>query len=113
MLIQMKEFPNILNVKNKDIFPDIFYNRVLCYFRKDIYEHIISNGENSYFDLEKFGRAYFKDQKDRVDLVKKLSDNIIKELVILGWKCKVSFGGTALFIYSTENQPPSCWEDGF
>ena len=34
------------------------------------------------------------------------------ELVKLGWKCKTSFGGTGLFIYSTEEPPPSCWEEG-
>lgn len=112
MLIQMKEFPNILSVKNKDSFPYIYYNRVLCYFRKEIYEHVISHDENSYYDLENFGRKFFKDHKDRVDLVNKLSASIVDELVNLGWKCKLSFGGTALFIYSTENPPPSCWDDG-
>lgn len=112
MLIEMKEFPNILNVKNKVQFPDIFYNRVLCYFRKEIYEHIISHGENSYFDLEKFGREYCKDQTNRVELVFQMSGTIMNELVNLGWKCKLSFGGTALFIYSTDDPPPSCWDDG-
>jgi len=34
-----------------------------------------------------------------------------EELEELGWKCKKSFGQTALFIYSTENPPPSCWDD--
>lgn len=108
----MKEFSNILNVKNKSSFPAIFYNRVLCYFRQEIYEHIISNDENNYFDLEKCGRKHFKDHKDRVELVDRLSVTIIEELVNLGWKCKLSFGGTALFIYSTENTPSGCWDDG-
>ena len=107
----MKELPAILHVKNKDRLFDIYYNRVLCYLRKAIYEHIISKEENSYFDLEQFARMYF-DNKNRVDLTKKLYDKIILELEELGWKCKLSFGGTALFIYSTENPPPSCWDDG-
>ena len=107
----MKELPAILRVKNKDHLSDIYYNRVLCYLRKAIYEHVISKEENSCFDLEQFGRNYFND-KNRVDLTKQLSVTIVSELEELGWKCKLSFGGTALFIYSTEKPPASCWDDG-
>lgn len=107
----MKELPSILNVKNKNNFSKIYYTRVVSYLRKAIYEHIISKDENSYFDLEQFGRQYFN-EKDRVDLTKKLSVKIRSELEKLGWKCKLSFGQTALFVYSTDNPPPSCWEDG-
>jgi hypothetical protein len=107
----MKELPLILNVKNIQSFPELYYNRVSCYFRKCIYEHVISQDENSYFDLDKFGRKYFKD-KDIEELTSKLSQSIILELEKLGWKCKLSFGGTALFIFSTDNPPPSCWDDG-
>lgn len=108
----MKEFPNILNVKHKKQFISIYIDRVMCYLRKEIYEHVISEDENSYFDLEKFGRVYFKNKKNREELVNKLADDIIPEISKLGWKCKRSFGGTALFIYSSENPPPSCWDDG-
>lgn len=108
----MKEFPTILNVKNKDRFSEIYYNRVMCYARKAIYEHVIHHEENSYFDLEQFGKSYFNGNKNRVSLVGKLFTLLIVELEQLGWKCKLSFGGTALFIYSTPEQPPSCWDDG-
>ncbi len=105
----MREFPDSLNVKEKDKFPNIYNNRVLCYLRKSIYEHVISQDENSYFDLEKFVRTYYKDSKD----IEKLQVNlVIQELEEIGWKCKLSFGGTALFIYSTLNPPSSCWDDG-
>ena len=107
----MKELPSILNVKNKDKFPVLYYNRVLCYLRKDIYEHVIRMDENNYFDLEKFGRNYF-DGNNREDLMEKLSVSIMKELKSNGWNCKISFGGTALFIYSTDKPPHSCWDDG-
>lgn len=107
----MKELPIILHVKNKDRFSEIYYNRVLCYLRKAVHEHVISKEENSCFDMEQFGRLYFND-KNRVELTKKLSVAIQEELEELGWKCKLSFGDTALFIYSTEKPPPSCWDDG-
>jgi len=37
-------------------------------------------------------------------------ESIVADLVDnLGWKCKLSFSDTGLFVYSTENPPPSCW----
>ena len=108
----MKKLPIILDVKNKDMFCDIYYNRVLCYLRKDVYEHVISNDENSFFDIEKFARLYYNNKNYNNDLRQKLTTNIKTELEKLGWKCKLSFGGTALFIYSSDNPPPSCWDDG-
>ena len=54
----MKEFPNILNENNKNKFPVIYYNRVLCYLRKKIYEHMIKEDENNYFDLDSFCSLY-------------------------------------------------------
>jgi hypothetical protein len=108
----MKEFPNTLDVKNKESFHILHYNRVLCYLRKEIYEHIIRNDENSYFDLEKFGSLHFN-KKNRKELTNKLNIDIQEELTNkLGWKCKCSFGGTALFIFSSVNPPSSCWDDG-
>jgi hypothetical protein len=105
----MKEFPSILNISNKDNFKVISYNRNLCYLRTELYEHIIKEDENNYFDLEKF-RNYrkIKDITDIDSMVKILID----ELCILGWNCKISFGGTALFIYSSESPPVTCWDDG-
>lgn len=109
----MKEFPQTLNVSNKDIFPNIYYKRILCYLRKEVYEHVISNTENSYFDLEKFGNVYLSRYPTREGLISTMSVIIKKELENLGWKCKIAFHGTALFIYSTETPPPSCWDDTF
>lgn len=101
----MKEFPNILNVKNKNSFPSIHFNRVLCYLRRNIYEHIIKEDENNYFDLSLFFKQYGTNQNDS----ETMRDIIMKELSSLGWKTKLSFGDTGLFIYSTEEVPKSCW----
>jgi hypothetical protein len=106
----MKEFPSILRVRNIEKFSDIYYSRVLCYLRKVIYEHVISHDENSYFDIQKFCCEYYK--KETSNITSRLAESIIPELELLGWKCKLSFGGTALFIFSTETSPPSCWDDG-
>lgn len=101
----MKEFPYNLNVTIKEHFPEVYYNRVLCYLRRDVYEHIIREDENSYFDLQKFQTKYKISTENR----DKMSEKIMKELDKLGWKCKLSFGDTAMFIYSTEDVPKSCW----
>ena len=111
----MIEFPSILNVKNKDTFKNIYYNRILCYLRKTVYEHVIREDENNYFDIDSFTKNYFKHVKDlkcMTDINNNLSNTIMEELRELGWSCKLSFGGTGLFIYSSDKPPPSCWDDG-
>ena len=105
----MKEFPKCLNVKNKKNFPDIHYNRTLCYFRRDIYEHILREKENNYFDLERFNKKYVND----MSIMRRMVYVIIGELESFGWRCKLSFGDTGLFIYSTEKPPSSCWDGDF
>ena len=34
----MKEFPPILSTRHINKFTEIYYNRVLCYLRRDLYE---------------------------------------------------------------------------
>ena len=104
----MKEFKNSLHVKNKKNFEQEYFNAVMSYLRKDIHEHIIKSDENEYFELDKFVKKYYKINIENI--IKVVSDLIIPELTHLGWNCKKSYGGTALFIYSTEKPPPSCWD---
>ena len=104
----MKIFPSILNITNKNKFPQIYYNRLLSYLRKSIYEHMIKEDENNYIDLDAFSTLHgVKDKK----LIEQMVKTLVNELNNLGWKCKISFGGTGLFIYSSHDPPPSCWED--
>ena len=101
----MKNFPSNLNVSNKDNFKDIQLNRLLCYLRRDIYEHILSHTEEDYFFLDNFNQRV-----NNMEQVKELVRKIIPELEELGWKCKLSYGDTGLFIYSSEQPPKNCWE---
>lgn len=104
----MKNFSDKLNISNKHNFQSLHYERTLCYLRRDIFEHVIKEDENSYFELDKFSRNYLN---NNTKLITKMTETVISELEKLGWKCKTSFGGTGLFIYSTKNPPPSCFED--
>ena len=104
----MKEFPKVLSVSNKQNFPEMFYNRMKCYLRKEIYEHMIShsNQESEYFSLDDFSNKL--NNKDFFD---KMIKEVQEELKIVGWNSKLSFGGTGLFIYSSEEPPSNCWQE--
>jgi hypothetical protein len=101
----MKEFPKSLNVKYKDRFPEIHLNRMKCYLRKSLYEHIISHEEKDYFSLDEFNSKF----NCKMEITQNILSQLIPELQKLGWNCTLSFGNTGLFIYN-ENKPPTCWE---
>jgi hypothetical protein len=102
----MKEFSNILNVRNKENFAKVNYDRLKCYLRRDLYEHIISHEEKDYFSLDEFNKRV-----NNINLTRQLVNEVIPELENIGWKCKTSFGGTGLFIYSSDSPPLNCFED--
>lgn len=104
----MKQFPNKISTSNRENFPNISFNRNMCYLRRDIYEHIIFNKEDEYFDVDVWCRNRLKN--DTV-VMKRMVDIIINELENKGWTCKLTFGASALFIYA--NEPPvNYFEDG-
>ena len=105
---KMKEFPENLHVSNKEKFHKINYKRLLAYFRKELYEHIISKEEKDYFVLDTFKRQKGVNNNDMEKMIK----TVCTELKDLGWNTQTSYGGTGLFIYA--NEPPSnCYPDGF
>jgi hypothetical protein len=57
------------------------------------------------FDLDRFSRQ----NEEKIDVIQKMTETIMEELTQLGWKCKLSYGDTALFIYTSENPPAGCW----
>jgi hypothetical protein len=93
------------------------YNEIILnYLREDIYFFLLSRDytdklenqiiilENTFFDFGNF--------KMKRNIIKNITENIeiiIKELNDVGWKTFLGFGNTAIFIYSTEEKPPSCW----
>ena len=103
----MKTFPKKLECKNRDQFKEIHYERVKAYLRRDLYEHILSHEEKEYFDLEKFG----KERLTNINLLKKMVEEVCKELGELNWKTQLSYGGTGLFIFS-DKPPSNCYPDG-
>ena len=103
----MKSFPEHVNVNNIHNFSKINYERILGIFRQEIYETLLTRkDENDYIDLDVFSR---KNCKNKSCIINKVVDTVILELQELGWKTKLSFADTGLFIYSTDNPPTSCW----
>lgn len=104
------KFSQELSVLNKNNFKQMNYDRVLCILYNDIYEHMISEDENSYFDLDIFCKKHLKNNTETMN---EMITVIINDLSSMGWNCKKSFGDTGLFIYSTSDPPPSCYPDEF
>jgi hypothetical protein len=103
----MKKFPGNINVKNKENFKKIYYNRIKCYLRRTIYEHMLKNEESNYFSIEEFNT---EKKIENPEITIKIISELIPELIAVGWKCTLAFGKTGLYIYSTEKSPYT-WED--
>jgi hypothetical protein len=105
----MKVFGEVLNVTNKSEFPNLHYKRTFCYFRKEIYEMMIKNDENDFFDLDGFCRKHLSNDRE---IMKQMTDAAIIELEEMGWTCKICYGSSGLYIFSGD-PPPSCYPDEF
>jgi hypothetical protein len=106
---KMNEFSPSLTPGNKDNFPGIRFETVLSCLRQEITENVLRGDENDFFDLSTFSRKYGLTDSELTDMRSAVS----AELEALGWSVKTSFGGTGLFVYSSEKPPPSCHADGF
>jgi|AACY02.14.fsa_nt_gi IMP cyclohydrolase len=113
----MINFPSTFNVKHKKSLNKLQVGSALRDLRKAIAQHMMSynyekddnDTENNYFTLDSFWDNWSGiGEPDRVKIV----ETVIEDLQELGWNTKTSFGGTALFIYSTKEPPKSCWPDG-
>ena len=103
----MKEFPSCINVINKNTFDKINRERLYSLLRNHIYIHILNRkNEEDCFVLDEFAVKYMNSDHDKL---LSLIENIMKELNNLKWKTKLSYGNTALFIYSTPDPPKNCW----
>lgn len=87
----MKEFPNKLQPKYKHLFAQFNFNNELEYWRKKVFEYLISGNQNG-FDLT----------HNNKNIDKRIIECLCFELKNLGWKTNLAFGSTVLFIYETE-----------
>jgi hypothetical protein len=92
-------FINLIDTKNSIEFEKLNIKRICEELRNEIYTFLISRkDEEDFFDITK----YIKNkQKDCLEF-------IYDELEKAGWKYKLSYGDTGLFIFK-ENVPRNCW----
>lgn len=111
----MNKFPDHIDIRNKNPiiqpykknFEEYNNERILKLLRNEIYDHIISRkDENDYFDIDIFFRKNNYYYKENFANILKI---VLDEISNLGWKTQLSFGDSAVFIYSTEEKPSSCW----
>jgi len=100
--------PSEINLKNLKNFNEINEKRIKKLLNDDVYIFLLTrDNENDYYDLDRFSALHLNRNMKKMD---ELIHNVITDLTEnLGWKCKLSFNDTGLFIYSSENPPPSCW----
>lgn len=98
----MDSFGQELNVSNKDNFSDMFREKSLKKLRKCVYNFILDrNGENDFFDVDTFNRRYIKN----INITNDIVYIVVNELGDLGWNTYMGFGGTGLYIYSSDGLP--------
>ncbi len=97
----MDQFGREIRVTNKDNFSSIKYEKNLSKLRKHIYNFVLDGNEKDFFDIDSFNRKYIKDINNMNNMI----NTIVQELNELGWKTYIGFGGTGLYIYSSDELP--------
>ena len=103
----MKEFPLYFNATNYDNFKDYFFNRNLCYLRRNIYEHVIKGDINEAFDISEFNEKFVNNIDSTIELVNKICSELNKN----GFKCALAYGNTSLYVYVDGKKPLWCGEE--
>lgn len=89
----MDEFPHDLIPDNgKGLFA-MQYKHALRLLRQDVFECVVSNNPDNFYDLSSFKYHTHANFKAMVAQVR-------AELETLGWTTKLAYGETALFIYN-------------
>ena len=98
-----------LHKDNRANFKAILHDQILQKYRQSIFDHMIRCEESEFFDIDKFRISNTIEATDHDDMMSKIIIIIRDELQQqLGWKTELSYGGTALFIYS-DTRPRNCW----
>lgn len=101
----MKTFPDKLRPENRSKFASYKFNRDLCKLRARVYEYVVS-GDTKGFDLREDSENKSMYSSEHID--DELVNTICEELENdLGWKTKLAYGKTVLFIYDKEDELPS------
>lgn len=101
----MKEFPSFLVPANSGQFASLRRQRLLSYMRRELYELVLSENKEDFFNLDGFSDRFALQAEETLTLAKTLAT----ELEQLGWTVNFSYADTALFVYTGE-RPLRCFE---
>lgn len=87
----MKSFPRKLIPRNRIHFAEYLQKRQLAILRDEVYEYMLSERTDGW-DIPK-------------DIDLKLIDKLREELEDLGWKTRVAFANSTLFIFQEGEEP--------
>ena len=102
----MKKFPCHLTPNNIGDFKEYYHKKCLSLLRNLITTYLYENSKGGIglYQLEssKYPEIY-RNRKIKQELI----DDVCKELHELGWKTKIVYGDSCLFIYSDDKDLPS------
>jgi hypothetical protein len=103
----MKEFPSWLKPTSAHIFNKKYNELAEEMYREHIFNLLLTReNEEDYFDIELTRRTYTPTLT--LPMIMTIMTKIITELHTLGWKTKLAFAQSGLFIY-TDKLPKNCW----
>jgi hypothetical protein len=97
----MYNLPNFLQPQNRKYFPDYIELQNLAELREKIYQYILMQETN--------GVSLKKEEKGMYEYKtypKKYVEAICRECHVLGWKTKIGYGGTVLYVYAEGDKEP-------
>ena len=116
----MKKFPSKLLPENISLFDSYNTTRIIRYLRRRIYEWMISDDfVTRCFDLQlsqgqlQTSQGQLQTSQGQLQTSQYPShviDSISKELNLLGWKTKIAFAYSSLYIYKEDDENPCKWD---
>lgn len=97
----MDAFPPTFVPDNTHSFKAVLRDEVSRQMRLEIYQTVLSNDYNNFYDISSFK---YNSYNHIHEVVRTIRD----ELHSLGWKTALSYGDTALFVF-TGDKPTACW----
>ena len=103
----MKRFPEYMIPANIENFNNYIEAIYISELREKIYKYVLTGDYDTYFILENFYRS----ENINKEMSTRITSKLVDELHQLGWKTKIVFGGTSIYIYDKEPHKSDLFDD--